>query len=96
MGQTITFRCTACDYGANVSGGDDAGMAAETTTVECEHCKVLMDVVIGRREQGFVPIEPRCVNRKDHRVRRWTSPGPCPRCGATMEEDSGDEVIQWD
>jgi hypothetical protein len=29
-----------------------------------------------------------------HKVERWSHPGPCPRCGDTLE--AGDCVILWD
>jgi hypothetical protein len=43
MGQTRAFHCTSCDYSAEVSAGDDAGMAVTTTTVLCEDCQALME-----------------------------------------------------
>jgi rubrerythrin len=33
-------------------------------------------------------------SKPNHRVRRWTSPGPCPKCGKAMTK--GDVVVHWD
>jgi hypothetical protein len=96
MGQTRAFRCTSCDYSAEVSAGDDMGMTVATTTVLCEECQALMDVVTGKREQEFVPITPKCRRRKRHQVTRWSFPGPCPRCHAPMAEDPEGPVVLWD
>lgn len=47
MGSHDQFTCTACDYSAEVSGGDDVGMMVLTTTIACETCKKLYDVEVG-------------------------------------------------
>ena len=81
MGETRSYRCSDCGYAALVSGGDDVGMAVATTTVVCDACREVMDVVMGT--PGLVVSSPRlrCVNNARHRVRRWVAPGACPRCG---------------
>ena len=96
MGQTFTFRCTSCSYSANVSGGEDEGMTVKTTTVLCEDCRKLMDVVTGLQEQDSAPIAPTCTRRKRHRVRVWSFPGACPRCHAPMAEDPDGPMVIWD
>jgi hypothetical protein len=68
MGQMRTFRCTSCDHSAEVSGGNDAGMSATTTTILCEDCHLLMDVVTGRLSDGFQPIALRGDAREALRV----------------------------
>lgn len=46
MGAKFQFRCLKCGHEELVSGGDDVGMACATTTVCCEDCEALFDVVI--------------------------------------------------
>ena len=45
MGSNYQFLCKDCDYDAVVSGGDDSGMACRTTTISCQDCGELFDVV---------------------------------------------------
>jgi transcription elongation factor Elf1 len=45
MGAKNQFICKHCDYEAIVSGGDDVGMACRTTTISCEDCGELFDVL---------------------------------------------------
>ncbi len=49
MGSWTEFRCGSCGYEAMVSGRDDAGMLVNTTTILCEDCEELYDVVTLRR-----------------------------------------------
>ena len=100
MGATYQFRCGSCAYEARVSGGDDAGMIVSTTTILCEDCEELYDVVTARRARGPEEepdpgsIEPRCPKSKRHSFRLWEQPGPCPRCGNKMT--MGEEMALWD
>ena len=48
MGSWQLLECEFCRYRAEVSGGDDAGMLVSTTTVACETCAELYDVVTER------------------------------------------------
>jgi hypothetical protein len=96
MGETRGYICPSCRYAADVSGGDDAGMAVVTTTIACGECRALRDVVTGRREQGFAPIAPVCPRGRRHHVSPWRFPGPCPRCGTTMVEDPDAAIALWD
>lgn len=96
MGETRTFCCTKCGYSAQVSGGNDVGMTFATTTVLCEGCRELMDVVTGEPENLVTSVEPRCPKRKRHRVRRWAHPDVCPRCGDSMAVDPNGREILWD
>jgi hypothetical protein len=45
MGTTYQTICLQCGYEAMVSGGDDVGMASLTTTILCENCQELCDIV---------------------------------------------------
>lgn len=58
VGAWIEFRCATCGYEAMVSGKDDAGMKVSTTTVLCEECEELYDVVTFRRSRWRWPKSP--------------------------------------
>jgi hypothetical protein len=45
MGATYQTICLQCGYEAMVSGGDDVGMNSLTTTILCENCQELCDIV---------------------------------------------------
>ena len=96
MGILHEFTCTGCHHRAELSGGDDVGMACMTTTILCEDCHELYDVVISEKpwEGAEKAREPSCPEHESHTVRRWTDPGPCPRCGETMER--GGKTVMWD
>ena len=100
MGAHYQFLCERCGYEAEVSGGDDAGMIVNTTTILCEDCEELYDAVTFRRAWGPEeepdpgPIEPRCPKSKRHSFRPWEHPGPCPRCGNEMT--MGGMLALWD
>lgn len=93
MGRGSRFSCSGCGYDALVSGGDDAGMDVLTTTVSCEGCGELYDVVTGSPHAGRT-TEPACPVDPAHPISRWQHPGPCPRCGSPVER-LGEEVL-WD
>lgn len=103
--------CENCNYKAIVSGGDDVGMACRTTTISCQDCGELFDVVTSEKpweesaglsdEELVCPgpddsndDEDRDHSNPNHRVRRWTFPGPCPKCGHEMTK--GEVVVNWD
>ena len=98
MGIWYLFECEFCGYWTEVSGGDDAGMLVSTTTVVCETCAELYDVVIERRsweaDEPPGPQEPCCPKFKRHRITLWKHPGPCPRCGEPVKNQG--EVALWD
>ncbi len=66
VGALLEFRCESCSYEAMVSGRDDVGFVARTTTVLCEDCEELYDVVMSRSTMGTEKggdrseIEPEC------------------------------------
>ena len=45
MGTRYRYFCRKCLYEAFVSGGNDVGMTAATSTVRCYDCKEIKDVV---------------------------------------------------
>ncbi len=102
MGAWIEYRCGSCSYEVMVSGRDDAGFFANTTTILCEDCEELYDVVTFRRskmtdadeEADLGPIEPECPRSSRHTIRRWTHPGACPKCGNAMM--LGEKMTMWD
>ncbi len=99
MGQQNQFRCESCGYEAIVSGGDDFGMRASTTTIVCETCEELYDVTTAEfppypHQSDFELGEPLCPKNREHPIRRWPYLGPCPRCGRQMV--LGEVTINWD
>ncbi len=108
MGSRSRFECQSCHYQAVVSGGDSVGMMVETTTVSCNSCKKLMDVVVSRPTRESRPESDRgmgrpgrerlpiaCRNSPSHKVHKWSHPGPCPVCGQTMQLVPGMPIC-WD
>lgn len=47
---------------------------------------------LGEAARARFPL--RCPRSGDHRVRPWSHPGPCPRCGETLAR--GEHVVEWD
>ncbi|TWU29641.1 hypothetical protein Pla144_04200 [Bythopirellula polymerisocia] len=113
VGINYQFICENCNYEAVVSGGDDVGMVSCTTTISCQDCGELFDVVTSEKpwdeSTGLSDGELVCPgpasyessyyadrdrSNRNHRVRRWIFPGPCPKCGQTMTK--GEAVLNWD
>jgi len=97
MGTLYNFGCGSCDYRAEVSGGQGAGMAQLTATIVCEDCQELYDVVtceqpLNRAREHEIPIH--CPESAFHQVHLWTHPGSCPRCGASLRRER--EIAIWD
>lgn len=99
MGMSLDFLCPACGLEGHVSGGEDCGMVAATTTIYCETCQTLQDAVVVK-ERYAIPvkeIEPRCRRQKSHPIKLWNREQLCPRCGqALLEEDPNGDVVLWD
>lgn len=92
MGVRYEFACPTCRYVAEVSGGEDVGMAVETTTIVCLDCRKLRDVVTG--QPGQPQQVPRCPRDRHHRWQLWTAGDPCPRCATPIEQ--GQATLFWD
>ena len=96
MGQLYQFECSNCGYRAEVSGGDDRGIAAATTTIACRACRRLYDVPTAQMgDSPSKPIPPSCPDADHHPIEQWTAGGPCPRCGTPISPGEG-AVILWD
>jgi len=99
MGAYYDFSCPKCGYSARVSGGDDFGMLAVTTTIVCEDCRELSDIGIGSspiaKTKKPARVRLHCQKDKSHNVRRWKHPGACPKCGTTMVKPETIAVL-WD
>ena len=100
MGTRKRHFCSQCDYEAIVSGGDDVGMLAATSTIYCYDCENVLDVVTAEEpwlamDDDWVPIDYRCNYSATHRVALWGYPGECPKCKSTMEIDENN-LIMWD
>lgn len=96
MGTTHCFSCPGCGYNAEVSGGDDYGFSVAVTTVRCDFCKIIQDIVVSESpgdKQSYKAISelrcPICGNT----IKRWTR-RKCPRCNMKMNQDG--EVLLWD
>lgn len=48
MGAHFLFMCASCSYEADVSEGNDIGMASATSTVLCEDYQELYEVAATR------------------------------------------------
>lgn len=99
MGMRVEFICPACGLKGLVSGGEDCGMVAATTTIYCETCETLQDALVSEVPFDTAPrqIEPRCEKRKSHRIQVWNRDQPCPRCGqALLKEDEAGITLMWD
>jgi hypothetical protein len=98
MGSRFEFRCNACGYSAEVSGGQDAGFCVLVETIVCNDCEELVDAVIGERpgpEGAVRKVTPRCPICGDSEVSPWeTGDRPCPKCGGSMEQ--GELTVMWD
>ena len=92
MGQSFDFECAQCGYQAHVTGGSDRGFTIFITTISCEECRALYDVVTAEVtvdketwEKTGVDKKPiHCPKSANHKVKPWERGGPCPKCGKPM------------
>lgn len=104
MGSTYLFKCTACNYKAEVSGGKDSGKMVATATKMCPNCLRIVDAVTGltcapelavmlkfdiTKEKGRCP---RCGNFK---LLPWKAHA-CPKCGGKMKKEGDGPFCMWD
>lgn len=100
MGTINEYRCSKCDYSAQVSGGTDCGFEVYTKTVYCGDCAELVDVVTAFTDSeskhiGYdaeIGLCPECCKGKH--LADWNDGDPCPKCRGKMEE--GDYKMMWD
>jgi len=100
MGTRKRHFCSQCDYEAMVSGGDDVGMLAATSTIHYYDCEKILDVVTAEEpwlamSDDWVPTDFHCTQSETHRVALWVGPAECPQCSTVMEVDLS-FTIDWD
>ena len=100
MGTWNRYFCRKCPYEAFVSGENDVGMAAATSTVRRYDCKEIKDVVTTEEpwlamDKGWVPAEFYCDRSATHQMALWVGRGECPKCSYTMEVDPTVDIL-WD
>lgn len=91
------FYCEKCGYQAMVSGRNGRGDFDQGMTIACEDCKELYEIEPERAYTVKVKTSyrmHRCPKAYTHKIRTWTFPGNCPRCGEPMKK--GDHVVSWD
>ena len=99
MGMLQDFICPACGLKGHVSGGEDSGMLAATTTIYCETCGTLQDAEVVKNLLSYPPrrFKPRCEKSKTHPIKIWNRNEPCPRCGQNLLQEAADGVVtMWD
>lgn len=108
MGTASSYSCPECGYQSDsVSSGYDVGMSSHVVGISCGTCKELysaflpgkpwdvdIDAMSEKVAAGELPQGARCPKSPNHQVRVWRHPGPCPRCGTTLNQAEG--VMCWD
>ena len=101
MGETYAFKCNACGYRADVSGGRDCGFVAVVQTMTCHNCNELVDVVIGAYGEDGKTADAEmnldmgiCPKCKDSNVAQWDKRKSCPKCDGKMIK--GKMSMLWD
>jgi len=101
MGKTYLFKCNACGYEANISGGKDCGFIAVVQTMTCHNCNELVDVTIGAEgKEGKTDDEELnkelgiCPQCKGSNVTQWDKKKSCPKCDGKMIR--GKVASLWD
>jgi hypothetical protein len=99
MGAPVDYTCPACGYHVeHMVSGLEVGETSQVVGVSCEDCRALRVArVPGKPTElstraaaaavaaGHVPSGARCPHNAKHHVTLWTAPGPCPRCGTTLQ-----------
>jgi len=108
VGTALDYSCPECGYEVHsMISGYDVGMASHAVGISCATCRELhtaflpgkpwdadMDAMRLQVEAGHLPAGARCPKSAKHRVEVWSHPGPCPRCGTTLNQDEG--FMCWD
>lgn len=89
MGTLYGFFCPECGYSVEVSGGDDYGFFAAVTTIQCDKCHIIKDVVTSKTpedKESYKPVSklkcPKCRGP----VKSWDGEH-CPKCNHIMQKD---------
>ena len=101
MGTRIRYFSRKCPYEAFVSGGNDVGMAAATSTVRCYDCKEIKDDLTTDEpwlamDKDWILTEFYCDKSTAHRTELWNHPSKCPKCDRSMIVDKDFSPIMWD
>ena len=108
MGVAHNFRCSNCHYRLDgMISGYSCGMLSHAHAVLCVDCEALRRCVlpghpwelrdaIGETRTAAVLEQYglTCPVAPSHRVSPWSHPGPCPRCGETLDAEL--DVLLWD
>ncbi|OHB44928.1 MAG: hypothetical protein A2178_02385 [Planctomycetes bacterium GWC2_49_10] len=102
MGSIYRYKCAACNYQAEVSGGKDRGFEIFTETKVCLNCKEVMDVGTDvvkdmksakRIKRDLAKSKPHCPVCGSEKIRPWKD-CTCPKCGGKMKK--GALAYLWD
>jgi len=95
--RTILFRCPACGYRAQVTGGSETDHEVKVRTMVCRSCKAVVDAVVARLVPGEtelgLPIDrwhavaAQCPHCNGGGLVPWPLARPCPRCDGEMDEE---------
>jgi hypothetical protein len=96
MATVCTYKCSKCNYTAEVSGKPDVRFAGKTETVVCNKCHELYDELTE-------PLEPfdtntGCENCSSKKYKIWDYKNkPCPKCkDGKMEKDENGVIMMVD
>ena len=91
MGAVYEFICLKCGYSVECEGGFGGGFVYTSQDVLCHDCREIRMCVTARHEfrcdpkpSDMLPLQ--CPVDSSHRIEKWDHPGPCPRCGTTLQE----------
>ena len=96
MATVVSYKCSSCNYSAQVSGKSDALFAGPTETVVCSQCGELYDEVI--EWQMDFEGESGCENCECKEFEVWDyKTKPCPKCKkGKMEVDENGLIMMVD
>ena len=104
MSSNYIYKCTACNYKEQVSGGKDRGKLVSTETMTCPDCLRLVDTVTAiacdpelaaRMKVDIAKQKGRCCHCGGLNLLPWKAQA-CPKCGGKMEKLEGGPVRMWD
>jgi rubredoxin len=103
MGEITNYKCTSCDYEADIAAGRSCGFERVVETISCRDCRELYDAVADEQARDALMNDGRirgnlsgirCPKSPDHSFTRWRKPWPCPKCGQAMV--SNGLSLPWD
>lgn len=100
MGEWHNFHCPSCGYRKKrMDSGYQCGFVARAVGVSRADCRSLHSVglppvtysadmePVRSVKVGETPPDVRCPRCHGTRVTVWEHPGPCPKCGTTLERE---------